>query len=173
MKLVLPKSDGKHIQKRSVRSNIINSEEGEFMAKVHDVAAYIISRQRSLDAMKLQKLLYYSQAWSLVWDERPLFSSKIEAWANGPVVREVFKAYQGQYKVSVARYGNKDALTPTEKKTVDAVLKFYGPRTGFFLSELTHKERPWRDARQGIAPGDPSDHEITKAAMLEYYGALV
>jgi uncharacterized phage-associated protein len=65
------------------------------MARAHDVAAYIILKLRSVDAMKLQKLLYYSQAWSLVWDDRPLFSSKIEAWANGPVVREVFKAYQG------------------------------------------------------------------------------
>jgi uncharacterized phage-associated protein len=143
------------------------------MARVHDVAAYIIGKLRPLDAMKLQKLLYYSQAWSLVWDGRPLFSSKIEAWANGPVVRDVFKAYQGQYKISESRFGDREALNPIEKKTVDAVLKFYGPKTGFYLSELTHKERPWRETRQGIAPGEPSDREITKAAMLEYYGALV
>ena len=143
------------------------------MAKVHDVTAYIISKTRNLDAMKLQKLLYYSQAWALVWDSRPLFPSKIEAWANGPVIREVFKAYQGQYRITEARFGNKDALNPTEKKTVDAVLKFYGPQSGFYLSELTHKERPWKEARQGIAPGEPSDREITKSAMLEYYGSLV
>jgi uncharacterized phage-associated protein len=143
------------------------------MAKVHDVAAYIIAKVRNLDAMKLQKLLYYSQAWSLVWDGKPLFPSKIEAWANGPVVREVFKAYQTQYKVSEARFGNKDALNPTEKKTVDAILKFYSSQSGFYLSQLTHQERPWKEARVGIAPGDPSDREITKAAMLEYYGSLV
>jgi len=65
------------------------------VAKVHDVAAYIISKIRYVDAMRLQKLLYYSQAWSLVWDKRPLFAPKIEAWANGPVVRMVFKTYQG------------------------------------------------------------------------------
>ena len=88
------------------------------MAKVHDVAAYIIFKIRNLDAMKLQKLLYYSQASSLVWDGKPLFSSKIEASANGPVVREVFKAYQSQYRVSDARFGNKDALNPIEKNTV-------------------------------------------------------
>jgi uncharacterized phage-associated protein len=143
------------------------------MAKVHDVAAYIISKLRTVDAMKLQKLLYYSQAWALVWDGRPLFAPKIEAWANGPVVREVFKAYQGQYKISESKYGDKDALKPVEKNTVDAILKFYGSKTGFYLSELTHKERPWRDARTGIAPGEPSDREITKAAMSEYYGSLV
>ena len=143
------------------------------MARVHDVAAYIIAKLRSVDAMKLQKLLYYSQAWSLVWDERPLFSSKIEAWANGPVVREVFKAYQGQYKITQAKFGDKGALKPVEKETVDAVLRYYGDKSGFFLSELTHRERPWLDARKGVAPGEMSDQEITKAAMSEYYGSLV
>lgn len=143
------------------------------MARVHDVAAYIISKLRSVDAMKLQKLLYYSQAWSLVWDKQPLFSPKIEAWANGPVVRMVFKTYQGQYKISKAVAGDKSKLSPDELSTVDAVLKFYGKRDGFFLSELTHRERPWMDARKGLAPGEPSDREITKAAMRDYYGSLV
>ena len=143
------------------------------MAKVHDVAAFIISKLRPIDSMKLQKLLYYAQAWSLVWDERPVFSDKIEAWANGPVVRDVFKAYQGKYKISKARFGDPTALKSVEKDTVNAVLKHYGGKTGFFLSELTHRERPWMDARAGIAPGELSDQEITKAAMLEYYGSLV
>jgi uncharacterized phage-associated protein len=143
------------------------------MARAHDVAAYIILKLRSVDAMKLQKLLYYSQAWSLVWDDRPLFSSKIEAWANGPVVREVFKAYQGHYKIHKAKFGDSNALSKAEKETVDAVLNFYGPKTGFYLSELTHRERPWREARNGLAPGEMGDQEITKAAMRNYYGSLV
>lgn len=143
------------------------------MAKVHDVAAYIISKVRHIDAMKLQKLLYYAQAWAVVWDDKPLFSARIEAWANGPVVREVFKAYQGQYRVSEAKYGNPLALTQEEKKTVDAVLKFYGSKNGYYLSQLTHRERPWMEARKGFAPGELCDVEITKAAMRDYYGSLV
>jgi len=143
------------------------------MARVHDVAAYIISKLRPIDAMKLQKLLYYSQAWSLVWDTKPLFTARIEAWANGPVVPEVFRKYQGRYTISQATAGDKTALNADEKGTVDAVLGFYGEKTGFFLSELTHQERPWKDARQGIAPGEKSNVEITKAAMRDYYGGLV
>jgi uncharacterized phage-associated protein len=143
------------------------------MAKVHDVAAYILAKMRSVDAMKLQKLLYYSQAWSLVWNDRPLFSDKIEAWANGPVVRTVFKAYQGQYKVKETKYGDKNGLNLEEKETVDAVLKFYGTKTGFYLSELTHREQPWREARKGLAPGELGNQEITKASMRDYYGSLV
>lgn len=70
------------------------------MASAHDVAAYILKRMGQMTAMKLQKLVYYSQAWSLVWDEAPLFNERIEAWANGPVVRELYEAHRGQFQVS-------------------------------------------------------------------------
>jgi hypothetical protein len=82
------------------------------MARVRDVAAYIISKLRSVDVMKLQKLLYYSQAWSLV-------------------VRRVFKTYQGQYKISRALEGDKTSLTGDERGTVDAILRFNRDKRGF------------------------------------------
>lgn len=143
------------------------------MARAHDVAAYIISKHAPIDAMKLQKLLYYAQAWSLVWDSKPLFASKIEAWANGPVVREVFKTYQGKYKISQATSGDRNALKPYERDTVDAILNVYSDKTGFFLSELTHREKPWMEARRGLAPGELGNQEISRAAMVEYYSSLV
>ncbi len=42
------------------------------MATVFDVAAYILENTGSISTMKLQKLCYYSQAWSLVWDDKPI-----------------------------------------------------------------------------------------------------
>ncbi len=60
------------------------------MAQVADVAAYILEKCGPMTAMKLQKLVYYSQAWHLVWTEKPLFDNRIEAWANGPVVWELY-----------------------------------------------------------------------------------
>jgi uncharacterized phage-associated protein len=143
------------------------------MATVHDVAAYILSKQGRMTAMKLQKLLYYSQAWSLVWDEKPLFKARIEAWANGPVVPEVYREHRGAFNVGKAwPKGHSDALTATERETVDAVLEFYGDKSSQWLSDLTHQEDPWRDARSGFAPGQRCGREITHAAMAEYYGSL-
>jgi len=52
------------------------------MATAHDVAAYILDKCGSMSAMKLQKLVYYSQAWHLVWDDAPLFEERVEAWAT-------------------------------------------------------------------------------------------
>lgn len=139
------------------------------MATVHDVAAYILEKEGPMTAMKLQKLVYYAHAWSLVWDERPLFKERIEAWTNGPVVPALYRLHKGQFRVSKWPEGNSKALTATQRETVDAVLRFYGPQTSQWLSELTHREAPWQDARKGLSPGDPSTCVISDAALAEYY----
>jgi uncharacterized phage-associated protein len=143
------------------------------MASVHDVAAYILHRTGRITAIKLHKLLYYSQAWSLVWDDRPIFNARVEAWANGPVVPSVYRLQRGNYFVSRWPFGNRANLTLEERATVNAVLGKYSRKSSYWLSELTHREKPWKDARQGLGPLDPGDQEITKAAMAEYYSGLV
>ena len=122
--------------------------------------------------MKLQKLVYYCQAWSLVWEDRPIFGERIEAWANGPVTPELYNAHRGQFIVSQIREGNPGALGSADRSTVDAVLKYYGDKSAQWLSDLTHKEDPWANARHGLEAGLPSRREITLAAMAEYYGSL-
>jgi uncharacterized phage-associated protein len=149
---------------------IVRGETG--MATVYDVAAYILSKLGSMPAMKLQKLVYYSQAWALVWDERPLFTNRIEAWANGPVVRDLYEIHRGQFQVTNLGKGDPAALSESESETVDSVLKFYGDKDGQWLSDLTHREAPWKNAREGLMPGEYGDQEISHAALAEYYGSL-
>jgi uncharacterized phage-associated protein len=142
------------------------------MATVHDVAAYILARKGTMTAMKLQKLVYYSQAWSLVWDSKPLFDSRIEAWVNGPVVRDLYDLHRREFEVSQWPHGSATSLTQEQRETIDGVLSFYGDRSSQWLSDLTHMERPWCDARKGMLPGERGSVEITPAAMAEYYGGL-
>lgn len=47
------------------------------MANIFDTAKYILEKSGSMSTMKLQKLCYYSQAWSLVWDDSPLFEEDL------------------------------------------------------------------------------------------------
>lgn len=141
------------------------------MRTAHDVAACILSKQGEMTAMKLQKLVYYAQAWSLVWDEKPLFSNRIEAWVNGPVIPDLYKVHKGQFKVASWPKGQPDVLTQRQRETVEAVLKHYGDKTSQWLSDLTHAEAPWREARAGLAPGDSSTREISHAALAEYYSS--
>jgi uncharacterized phage-associated protein len=146
------------------------------MATVFDVAAYILQKCGPLTAMKLQKLCYYSQAWHLVWDEQPLFQEDIEAWANGPVVPELYRVHRGQFRVGDPTEvgGDATALTAEEVATIDSVLGFYGDKSAHWLSELTHREAPWRDARAaaGLADQERGRVVIEHSAMFEYYDSL-
>lgn len=142
------------------------------MASVHDVAAYILEKHGEMTTMKLQKLVYYAQAWSLVWDEKPLFSDAIQAWVNGPVVYALYDQHRGLFRVSQWPMGDSSKLTSEQRETIDSVLGTYGGRSSQWLSDLTHLEAPWRDAREGLAPGQRGDSEITHAALAEYYGSL-
>ncbi len=143
------------------------------MATVFDIAEYILKRMGPMSAMKLQKLAYYAQAWSLVWDERPLFADEIEAWANGPVVRSLYESHRGQFFINPGFFaGDPNALTGSEQETVDRVLEFYGGKDPQWLSDLTHLELPWREARRGLADGERGSNIIEKDVMAEYYGSL-
>jgi len=128
-----------------------------------------------MTAMKLQKLVYYSQAWSLVWDERPLFNDRIEAWANGPVCRSLYSMHHRQFSIPPRQLMQSDPqLDDRARTTIDAVLEFYGKQSAQWLSDLTHLEEPWRQARAraGAAEGQASEEEITLADMHEYYSGL-
>lgn len=142
------------------------------MTNVYDVAAYILCKSGPITAMKLQKLVYYSQAWSLVWDEEPLFENEIQAWVNGPVVPDLYSQHRGCYVVSNLPVGKPDALSPNEKDTIDKVVDFYSQYNPQQLSDLTHMEAPWRDARKGLSEGQRGERQITLDSMLEYYSSL-
>lgn len=145
----------------------------EIMATVFDVARYILEQRGAMSAMKLQKLVYYAQAWSLVWDDRPLFGNRIEAWAHGPVVRDLYDAHKGQFTVNAADFsGDSARLTVDERETIEAVLEGYGNRSAQWLSDQTHAEAPWQQARSGLSDAERSETEITLASMAEYYSSI-
>ena len=143
------------------------------MASAHDVARYVVRQLSPLSTIKLQKLVYYCQAWHLVWDDEPLFDERIEAWANGPVVPDLYREHRGEFQRQSWPVGSISNLTKSERDTIDSVLEYYGSKDAFYLSELTHRETPWVEARGDLPPGARGNREITQASMAEYYGSLV
>ena len=140
--------------------------------RVFDVAAYILERMGAMTTMKLQKLVYYSQAWSLVWDEKPLFEEAIEAWANGPVVRDLFNYHRGMYQISLMPIGNPRLLDQEQRDTVDAVLEYYGDKPAQWLIDLTHMEAPWTEMRQGLPIRERGNRVIPLDVIADYYSSL-
>jgi uncharacterized phage-associated protein len=143
------------------------------MASVLDVAAYILVTMGEMTTMKLQKLVYYCQGWELAWAGEPLFPEPIQAWANGPVSYDLFKAHQGRFRVGQGDIeGDPGALTDEQSETVDAVLDAYGHLTGHQLSMKTHSEAPWLSARDGLEDGIRSSKEVSLDDMQVFFDTL-
>lgn len=139
------------------------------MPSVQDVAAAILERTGPVTAMKLEKLVYYAQAWAVTRDGAPLFKERIEAWRNGPVCPALYFHHRGALTVATWPQGNAGALSPAHLGLVEDVLAVYGGKSSEWLSDLTHREAPWIDARAGLMPQDKGNVEITPSAMKKYY----
>lgn len=139
-----------------------------------DVAAYILRKKGTMSTIKLQKLVYYCQAWSLVWDEAPLFKDRIEAWANGPVIPKLFYLHKGMFLINYNDfpYGNPDKPDENQKETINAVLDYYADKPAQWLVELSHLEAPWKQVRTGLPFGTPSNREIKQDEIAQYYSSL-
>jgi uncharacterized phage-associated protein len=145
------------------------------MADVRDVAQYILEHCGRMTTWRLQKLVYYCQAWSLVWDGKPLFPDKIEAWADGPVVRRLYDIHAGKFTITKVRGADSSRLGKTQRETIDAVLETYGDKTAAWLRSLTHSETPWKDTRRraGLNEGERGNAIIPRDLMAEFYGGLL
>ncbi|MGL6008007.1 MAG: Panacea domain-containing protein [Culicoidibacterales bacterium] len=144
---------------------------------IFDVASYIYEQMqgKTLSTMKLQKLCYYAQAWSLAWDDMPLFKEDFQAWANGPVCPELYRAHRGHFSVDDTLFAEREItpLNDEQKETINIVLADYGDKEPYWLSELTHAERPWKETRGTVANGERSNAVISKELMQEYYSGIL
>ena len=145
------------------------------MANVHDVAAYVVGHfGSSISTMKLQKLCYIAQGWSLALRQTPLFEDDFQAWANGPVCWTLFDAHRGRYNVDAWVKGNAGALDRKELIILDAVLRNYEALTGRQLSALTHKPgTPWTVTRNGLPEGSRSTEIISKELIRAHFVAAL
>lgn len=136
-----------------------------------NVARYIIEQKGPMTTMKLQKLSYYCQAWSLAWDGEPLFENDFQAWANGPVSPTLYLHHRGTFRVESDFLNDShfEGFTEEQIDTMNAVLRDYGDLSAMELSNMTHQERPWKEARLGVSDGERSTEVVDKEIMQEYY----
>jgi len=144
------------------------------MASVFDVAKYILYEQGPMSTWKLQKLCYYAQAWTLAWEERPLFDEDFQAWRNGPVCPALFEYHKGMFTISFddLPVGDINALSTDDIENITAVLAHYGDKEPYWLREQSHSEDPWKNARKNLPDDASSSIVIPKEAMGAYYGSL-
>ena len=138
---------------------------------VNVVCDYVTVRLNEAGAppsvLKLHKLLYYVQAWHLAFFGRPLFASSFQAWVHGPVSRPIYDRFKDNKSMysrvltdDIKPSFDLDSMPKAARRHVDTVLESYAEYTDTQLEELTHREKPWKDARKGYAPSDRCEVNI-------------
>lgn len=145
--------------------------------KILQVAAYFIKKSQEdpskrLDPLKLQKLIYYSQAWNLALSNGKLFPDNFQAWIHGPANLKVWYEYKTfNFGVPHPEFLKLNTnLTEAEKSLLESIWHVYGKFDGKYLETLTHNEEPWLAARKDILPNQASQNIISDSIMKEYYG---
>lgn len=156
-----------------------NRKEDKLMSvSVFKVAKYILSKSvpgtdRAVDNLKLQKLVYYAQAWHLAITGGKLFEESIEAWIHGPVCPALYYEYRNCGFSEIPKYkGEVEGIPKESIEIIDDVWKAYGAYTGRYLENLSHNEEPWIKARGNKSEYEYSDTEIDPKLMAEYYSKL-
>lgn len=151
------------------------------MNTINDIADYIITSTKledenaSLINLKLQKLLYYVQAWSYGINKKPMFVEGFEAWVHGPVNRQIYDRFNPT-KFLYSEIGLDDRintevkLSQEDAEHVDFVLENYNKFSGAELEGMTHSEDPWIKIRGNIGVNERCDKVITPELMIAYYG---
>jgi uncharacterized phage-associated protein len=138
--------------------------------ELKDVANWFIARVNAdeeygenITNLRLQKLVYYAQGFSLAWYGQPLFDDTIEAWAHGPVVPRLYDQYEhyGAQPIPPPPNFEFGDLDERVADLLEEVYRSYGQFSALGLRNLTREEAPWRNTpRSGV---------ITHEAMQEFF----
>src|SRR5690625_515662 len=141
-------------------------------ARVHDAAAFLVRIPKPLSWLKLQDLLYFAQAWHLVWDEELLFPEDIIATPEGISIPEIDRRLSGSFEVKPGqlRKGRPDRLTESQQQTLSGIVKFYAGRSHYRLNELIIAAAPWQAARAAADGSAPA--RIEPVELHRHYRSL-
>jgi uncharacterized phage-associated protein len=147
------------------------------MATAEAVARYFLwlaaqePEEELVTHMRLQKLLYYAQGWSLASRGRALFEGEIQAWQHGPVVHEVYSRFAAFKAAPIPSTLAADSpeLDDGEKALIAWVWGKEGRYSASELRRRTHQERPWRESRQGVREDEASRSPISLEIMRTYF----
>ena len=142
------------------------------MATAKDIANYILILSDEPDVgelisnLKLQKLVYYCQAFYLAMTGKPLFEEDIEAWAHGPVIPSIYHEFKkyGSNAIPIPKKFDESVLSEDEKEIINEVYEVYGQYSAWRLRNLTHNEPPYNNA---------IGNKISKKKLKEYFSEFI
>jgi uncharacterized phage-associated protein len=147
--------------------------------KAIDLAKWLVNHAdreagEAMTHLKVQKLLYFAEAYYLANFNKSLFQEEFQAWAHGPVVIEVWRRFK-QY--------NWDSIPQQDLMS----LKFSGPMLDYMcavydkfgklgakkLEEITHQHAPWKNARGDLPLEAACSNIIEKEVIRDFYAERI
>jgi len=145
------------------------------MYEVLDISRYIINKSISdktpISNLKLQKLLFYVQAYFLVETGSQLFSESLVSWKYGPVVIEAYDEFKSfgaleivdpieeytefefsddsfKLNIKTERF-NENIIENNIKECINEVVESYESYNAIQIMRKTHQEDPWLNTENG------------------------
>ncbi len=139
------------------------------MYDVLDVSRYVINYSNEkgygVSNLKLQKLLYFIQAYFLVEMGTSCFQEPIQAWNFGPVVPKAYHEFKifgcadiptiskytsveledGKLKIETKTFSI-DSIKTEHRSAIDRIVDNFKDHAASDLVYITHNQKPWKDA---------------------------
>lgn len=159
---------------KKAMSSIMKIKLEEDKSKIYLISKHIIAKNIDITPLALQKILYYIDGFASVLLEKQIFEEKCEAWAHGPVYKEIYDRFKVYYyhpieNENFQEYVSLKDLEELEIKLIDEVIKNFGCYSGKILEEMTHRSIPWQKAREGIALQENSNQVIKREDIKSYF----
>lgn len=116
-----------------------------------NIANYVVyysnKNRYSISNLRLQKLLYFIQAYYLYSFGKACFKDEIEAWAFGPVVPNVYHKYKkygaGSIPYSFDNVKEISNINNADKEVINMVVTKLSRYGVYDLVQTTHQQGPW------------------------------
>lgn len=139
---------------------------------IGDIANWFLSKE-SMTHKKLQKVCYYAVAWGwALMDKNISSNSEFQAWVHGPVSPVLYSAYKGVGWNLIPKPTDTVELPQDIADLLESVWLTYGEKSGNELEALSHAEKPWVEARNGLAASERSEQPIDTNTMKDFYNSI-
>lgn len=132
--------------------------------------------------LALQKIVYFAHGLSYSRFEKPLLLNKVEAWKNGPVVRELYFAFNSCGELPITERATlmnfesraEETIKYTFSKEIEShleeVFSVYGPLPAWRLVAMTHeKGTPWERTISASANRANVGMHIDEGLIREFF----
>lgn len=145
-------------------------------AVANEILKYARQSGKNLTVMQLIKLVYVANGWSLALLDRPLFEDQIQAWRYGPVIPNVYRAFNrfGSAPITqpaINEFTNLEYsadFEPKARRLIHYVVDAYGDLHAFELSRRMHASgTPWTETMSRLGPYSVIQPSLIKKHFLE------